>query len=60
MFMNIKIKFPIKFQVDVSLTESNISGKIFNDDLEFQYISNMEKKKFVFLKNFMMLERTLK
>ncbi len=60
MFMNIKIEFPIKFQVDVSLTESNISGKIFNDDLEFQYISNMEKKKFLFLKNFMMLERTLK
>ncbi len=58
--MNIKIEFPIKFQVDVSLTESNISGKIFNDDLEFQYISNMEKKKFLFLKNFMMLERTLK
>ena len=32
--MNIKIEFPIKFQVDVNLTESNISGKIFNDDLE--------------------------
>jgi len=24
--MNIIIEFPIKFQVDVSLTESNISG----------------------------------
>ena len=31
---NGKIEFPIKFQVNASLTESNISGKIFNDDLE--------------------------
>ena len=45
MFMNIKIKFPIKFQVDVSLTESNISGKIFNDDLEIPiYIKYGEKE----------------
>ena len=43
--MNIKIKFPIKFQVDVSLTESNISGKIFNDDLEIPiYIKYGEKE----------------
>ena len=45
MFMNIKIEFPIKFQVDVSLTESNISGKIFNDDLEIPiYIKYGEKE----------------
>ena len=31
---NGKIKLPVEFQVDVSLTESNISGKIFNGDLE--------------------------
>ena len=43
--MNIKIEFPIKFQVDVSLTESNISGKIFNDDLEIPiYIKYGEKE----------------
>ena len=43
--MNIKIEFPIKFQVDVSLTESNISGKIFNDDLEIPiYIKHGEKE----------------
>ena len=29
-----KIELPAEFHVDVSLTESNISGKIFNDDLE--------------------------
>nr|AIF08065.1 hypothetical protein [uncultured marine thaumarchaeote KM3_26_F01] len=45
MFMNIKIEFPIKFQVDASLTESNISGKIFNDDLEIPiYIKYGEKE----------------
>ena len=45
MFMNIKIEFPIKFQVDVNLTESNISGKIFNDDLEIPiYIKYGEKE----------------
>ena len=45
MFMNTKIEFPIKFQVDVSLTESNISGKIFNDDLEIPiYIKYGEKE----------------
>ena len=43
--MNIKIEFPIKFQVDASLTESNISGKIFNDDLEIPiYIKYGEKE----------------
>ena len=43
--MNTKIEFPIKFQVDVSLTESNISGKIFNDDLEIPiYIKYGEKE----------------
>ena len=43
--MNIKIEFPIKFQVDVNLTESNISGKIFNDDLEIPiYIKYGEKE----------------
>lgn len=43
--MNIKIEFPIKFQVDVSLTESNISRKIFNDDLEIPiYIKYGEKE----------------
>ena len=43
--MNIKIEFPIKFQVDVVLTESNISGKIFNDDLEIPiYIKYGEKE----------------
>tara|TARA_B110000014_G_C20113722_1_gene587504 strand:- start:1177 stop:1500 length:324 start_codon:yes stop_codon:yes gene_type:complete len=43
--MNIKIEFPIKFHVDVSLTESNISGKIFNDDLEIPiYIKYGEKE----------------
>ena len=43
--MNIKIEFPIKFQVDVNLTESNISGKIFNDDLEIpRYIKYGEKE----------------
>tara|TARA_B110001454_G_C12580968_1_gene376095 strand:- start:101 stop:424 length:324 start_codon:yes stop_codon:yes gene_type:complete len=43
--MNIKIEFPIKFQVDVNLTESNISGKIFNDDLEIPiYIKHGEKE----------------
>ena len=45
MFMNTKIEFPIKFQVDVNLTESNISGKIFNDDLEIPiYIKYGEKE----------------
>ena len=43
--MNIKIEFPIKFQVDVNLTESNISGKIFNDNLEIPiYIKHGEKE----------------
>ena len=43
--MNTKIEFPIKFQVDVNLTESNISGKIFNDDLEIPiYIKYGEKE----------------
>ena len=43
--MNTKIEFPIKFQVDVSLTESNISRKIFNDDLEIPiYIKYGEKE----------------
>ena len=43
--MNTKIEFPIKFQVDVVLTESNISGKIFNDDLEIPiYIKYGEKE----------------
>ena len=43
--MNTKIEFPIKFQVDASLTESNISGKIFNDDLEIPiYIKYGEKE----------------
>ena len=43
--MNTKIEFPIKFQVDVSLTESNISGKIFNDELEIPiYIKYGEKE----------------
>lgn len=43
--MNIKIEFPIKFQVDVNLTESNISGKIFMDDLEIPiYIKHGEKE----------------
>ena len=31
---NGKIELPVEFQVDASLTESNISGKIFNGDLE--------------------------
>ena len=45
MFMNTKIEFPIKFQVDVVLTESNISGKIFNDELEIPiYIKYGEKE----------------
>ena len=35
---NGKIKLPVEFQVDVSLTESNISGKIFNGDLELSLI----------------------
>ena len=42
---NGKIKLPVKFQVDVSLTESNIFGKIFNDDLEIPiYIKYGDKE----------------
>ena len=42
---NGKIEFPIKFQVNVSLTESNISGKIFNNDLEIPiYIKYGDKE----------------
>ena len=42
MFMNIKIKFPIKFQVDVSLTESNISGKTEMNDIQLIQIHDTE------------------
>jgi len=43
--MNNKIEFPVIFQVNVSLTESNISGKIFNDDLEIPiYIKYGDKE----------------
>ena len=42
---NGKIKFPIKFQVNASLTESNISGKIFNNDLKIPiYIKYGDKE----------------
>jgi len=40
--MNIKIKFPIKFQVDVSLTESNISGKTEMNDIQLIQIHDTE------------------
>ena len=40
-----KIELPAEFHVDVSLTESNISGKIFNDDLEIPiYIKYGDKE----------------
>ena len=46
--INSKIEFPIRFQVNVSLTESNISGKIFNDDLEIPiYIKYGDKEIFI-------------
>ena len=42
---NVKIELPVEFQVDVSLTESNISGKIFNGDLEIPiYIKYGDKE----------------
>ena len=42
---NGKIELPVEFQVDVNLTESNISGKIFNDDLEIPiYIKYGDKE----------------
>ena len=45
---NGKIELPVEFQVDVSLTESNISGKIFNDDLEIPiYIKYGDKEIFI-------------
>ena len=42
---NGKIEFPIKFQVNASLTESNISGKILNNDLKIPiYIKYGDKE----------------
>jgi|TARA_B100001750_G_C15437417_1_gene561681 hypothetical protein len=42
---NGKIEFPIKFQVNASLTESNISGKILNNNLKIPiYIKYGDKE----------------
>jgi len=58
--MNTKIEFPIKFQVDVSLTESNISGKIFNDDLEIPIYIKYGEKEILIPEEFQDVEKNIK
>ena len=60
MFMNIKIEFPIKFQVDVSLTKSNISGKIFNNNLEIPIYIKYGEKEILIPEEFHDVEKNIK
>tara|TARA_B100000029_G_scaffold30383_4_gene29160 strand:- start:25997 stop:26335 length:339 start_codon:yes stop_codon:yes gene_type:complete len=57
---NQKIEFPVKFQVDVNLTESNISGKIFNDDIEIPIYIKYGDKEILIPEEFQEVEKNVK
>ena len=55
-----KIKLPVEFKVDASLTKSNISGKIFNDDIEIPIYIKYGDKEILIPEEFQDVEKNVK